>query len=66
MKKTSWKIYAVWIAIAEAVGALWLLILLMILSFSKVDPAAALLQIPYLIWVTFASYLNLGVWIINR
>lgn len=45
--------------------ALWALILLMILSFRKVDPLAALLQIPYLIWVTFAAYLNLGVWLLN-
>ena len=45
---------------------LWVLILLMILSFYKVDPAAAWLQLPYLLWVTFAAYLNLGVWFLNR
>ena len=41
--------------------ALWILILLMILSFRKVDKPVAWLQIPYLLWVTFAAYLNLGV-----
>lgn len=46
--------------------ALWVLILLMILSFRKVDQPAAWLQIPYLLWVTFAAYLNLGVWLLNR
>lgn len=46
--------------------ALWLLILLMIRQFRKVDPLAALLQIPYLLWVTFAAYLNFGVWLLNR
>jgi benzodiazapine receptor len=46
--------------------ALWALILWMILSFRKVDQAAALLQIPYFLWVTFTAYLNLGVWILNR
>ena len=46
--------------------ALWALILWMILSFRKVDPLAAWLQIPYLIWVTFAGYLNAGVWLLNR
>lgn len=46
--------------------ALWALILWMILSFRKVDKTAALLQIPYLIWVTFAAYLNFGVWMLNR
>lgn len=44
---------------------LWLLILWMILTFRKADRAAALLQIPYLLWVTFAAYLNLGVWLLN-
>lgn len=46
--------------------ALWVLILLMIGSFRKQDKAAALLQIPYLLWVTFAAYLNFGVWMLNR
>ena len=44
---------------------LWVLILWMILSFRKVDRTAALLQIPYLLWVTFALYLNFGVWALN-
>jgi len=44
---------------------LWLLILWMILTFRKVDRIAALLQVPYLLWVTFAAYLNLGVWLLN-
>lgn len=44
---------------------LWALILLMTLTFGKVDRTAALLQIPYLIWVAFAGYLNLGVWLLN-
>jgi len=46
--------------------ALWALILWMILSFRKVDRLAAWLQSPYLLWVTFAAYLNLGVWLLNR
>ena len=45
---------------------LWGLILWMIFSFRKVDPLAALLQIPYFLWVTFAAYLNFGVWMLNR
>lgn len=45
---------------------LWGLILWMILSFCKVDPLAARLQIPYLLWVAFAGYLNFGVWMLNR
>ena len=45
---------------------LWILILWMILAFRKVDPPAAWLQVPYLLWVTFAAYLSAGVWILNR
>ena len=44
---------------------LWGLILWMITSFHKVDPLAAWMQVPYLLWVTFAAYLNYGVWILN-
>lgn len=45
---------------------LWLLVLWMILTFRKVDSLAAKLQIPYLLWLTFAAYLNFGVWYLNR
>lgn len=44
---------------------LWGLVLWMILTFRKVDPLAAYIQIPYLLWLTFAAYLNLGVWYLN-
>ncbi len=44
---------------------LWALVLWMILSFKKADPLAAYLQIPYLLWLTFAAYLNAGVWYLN-
>lgn len=45
---------------------LWALVVWMIWTFYKVDPLAAWLQVPYLIWLTFAAYLNLAVWLINR
>lgn len=45
---------------------LWALIIGMIYIFNKTDRLAALLQIPYLIWVTFAAYLNFMVWMLNR
>ena len=45
---------------------LWVLIVLMILSWRKIDPLAAWLQVPYLLWVTFAGYLNFGVWMLNK
>ena len=45
---------------------LWALILCMTLSFRSSDKLAMHLQIPYLLWVAFAAYLNLGVWLLNR
>lgn len=45
---------------------LWLLVLCMILEFRKTVPLAAWLQIPYLLWLTFAAYLNAGAWYLNR
>ena len=47
-------------------GLLWILVLAMILAFRKDDRLAALLQIPYLLWLTFALYLNIGVWYLNQ
>ena len=46
-------------------AVLWILILRMILSFYEVDRLAAWLQLPYLLWVLFAAYLNFGVWKLN-
>lgn len=49
---------------------LWLIILivliiLMIYKFYKVNPTAAYLQIPYLLWCLFAAYLNYMIYLIN-
>ena len=49
----------IWLAV------LWVLILWMLLTFRKVDKWAAWLQVPYLLWVSFAAYLNFGVWALN-
>ena len=40
---------------------LWVLILVMIIRFGRVDRRAAWLLVPYLLWVTFAGYLNLSI-----
>ena len=45
---------------------LWGLIIVMIKGFYKYDKIAAYLQIPYLLWVTFAGYLNFGIYYLNR
>lgn len=44
---------------------LWCSILLMIRAFSAVDRAAAWLQLPYLLWVSFATALNAALWWLN-
>ncbi len=46
--------------------ALWVLIVYMIKTFREINPVAAYLQIPYLLWVTFAGYLNLTIYLLNR
>ena len=45
---------------------LWVLVLLMILRFKDINRLAAYLNIPYLIWLTFAAYLNFAIWLLNR
>ena len=44
---------------------LWGLIWGMLLAFRRADPLAGWLQAPYLLWVSFAAYLNWGVWRLN-
>lgn len=44
---------------------LWVLVLIMILRFKNINKLAAYLNIPYLIWLTFAGYLNFGIWLLN-
>ena len=45
---------------------LWITVMIMIISFYRINPIAGLIQIPYLIWLTFAGYLNLAIYILNR
>ncbi len=52
------------VALAEIL-MIWISILMMIILFSRVDKFAAYLQIPYLLWVSFASTLNGAIWFLN-
>ncbi len=45
--------------------AMWVFILLTILQFRKLSIPAAVLLIPYLLWVSFASILNGSIWQLN-
>ncbi|MDP1801760.1 MAG: TspO/MBR family protein [Bacteroidota bacterium] len=44
---------------------IWFSIILMILTFYKINKTAAYIQIPYLLWVSFASVLNGSIWVLN-
>ncbi len=50
---------------------LWLIVLLALIAtmfavFRRLDRAAGWMQLPYLLWVAFAGYLNCAVWLLNR
>ena len=50
---------------AAAAVILFLLVGAMILSFKKISPLAAKLNIPYLVWLGFASYLAIAIYLLN-
>ncbi len=53
---------------AEALGILlllWVALVMMMEEFYEVNPLAMYLQIPYLIWITFATYLNFAIMYLN-
>lgn len=44
---------------------LWVLIIITAVSFYKISKTAGLLMIPYILWVTFAGYLNFAIFLLN-
>ena len=52
------------IALIEIVF-LWLAILATIIAFYKISKLAAWLLLPYILWVSFATYLNYAIWVLN-
>lgn len=63
----SWLFFA-WhqggLALADVL-LLWMLIMATLVSFWRARPLAGVLLIPYLLWVGFASILNLSLWQLN-
>lgn len=53
------------LAVIEII-ALWLSIAVTILLFWQRTKPAALLLVPYLLWVSFAAALNIAIWLLNR
>lgn len=55
-----WRLFAfIWIILLD------ILVIALIFQFYNKNKLSGLLQIPYLLWVLFASYLNLGFYILN-
>lgn len=46
-------------------AALLISVVVMSVYFRRIDRLSAYLQIPYILWLIFAGYLNLGVWYLN-
>ena len=59
------KFHYLGIALIEII-TMWIYILIMIIYFHKIHKTAAYLQIPYLMWVSFATLLNASLWWLNR
>lgn len=56
-----WRLFAfIWIILLAA------LVITMIKEFYKKNKIAGIIQIPYILWVLFASYLNLSIYLLNR
>lgn len=56
-----WRFFAfLWILL------LLILVVIMIIRFYRKNKIAGLLQIPYLLWVAFATYLNFAIWLLNK
>ena len=47
------------------ISVLWLILLINIRLFSKLRKLSGLLLVPYLLWVSFATILNLSLWHLN-
>ena len=44
---------------------LWILIIFMLIIFKKISNIAAYMIVPYFLWVSFAAYLNLMIYMLN-
>lgn len=56
---------------AYLLGFIWIVILavtviIMIVKFYNINKKAAYLNIPYILWILFAAYLNFGIYILNK
>ena len=45
---------------------LWVLVIATTVAFWRISTTAGILMLPYFLWVTFAAYLNFGIYLLNR
>ena len=57
-------VHLIWLSVVNIL-ALFFVILILIYLFHKISKTAAMLMIPYAIWVGFASFLNIRIWLLN-
>ena len=55
---------AFWAA-AVVLAILLVLVITMLVKFAKIRPAAAMINVPYLLWLLFAAYLNVATAVLN-
>ena len=58
----NWKLYLVafvWLIV------MWGLVIICAFRFYGINKAAGYMMIPYIVWLTFAAYLNLGIFLLN-
>lgn len=56
-----WRFFAfLWIILLDV------LVIILIIKFYQKNKISGLLQIPYLLWTLFASYLNLSIYLLNK
>lgn len=56
-----------WLLIAYIeIIVLWIFIIWTMIRFWRLDRTAGMLLVPYLLWVSYASFLNLALWWLNR
>ena len=54
------------LAASLLLAVMLVVVLMMCVRFRKVDPFSAYLQMPYVMWLMFAEYLSIGVYVLNR
>ena len=54
------------LAASLLLAVMLVIVLMMCVRFRKIDQLSAYLQMPYVMWLMFAEYLSIGVYVLNR